>query len=300
MGSFFSLFTGLTLSVLALSANAQIAPELQKKIVQQGVSADALSRLSKFMYENSGRSFNQDVYTCQDKPEGSVRPCDEPKRDRSSKVVTLETPQYVAIVDYTLPSSKRRFHFIDLKTGAVQSYYSSHGIGSGNGDYAYKFSNKKDSRQTSLGIYLTGEVYYGKYGKTLRMYGLQKSNDQAYNRDIVMHGAWYVGEDFMKSINNKTKEPYGRIGVSWGCPAVSTAIAAKLIPLLQGGSLIMHYHSSLYEASMSGRAVQVKEPVQQAQVKLEQPAVDSPVDPVLAAPVADQEHVATPEGEQGS
>lgn len=108
---------------------------------------------------------------------------------------------------------------------------------------------------TSLGFYLTGGIYDGKYGKTLRMYGLQKSNDQAYNRDIVLHGAWYVGEDFMNAINAKTKEPYGRLGVSWGCPAVSTYIASKLMPYLKEGSIIFHYHDKLIDKAQSGEEV---------------------------------------------
>lgn len=256
MKLYMNLLLGSLICTMGLTAQAQSSGDaINKKILSAGVPADALSRLNKFMYENRGRSFNQDTYICEGKDPASVRPCEENKRIRSSKTVTLQSPQYVAVVDYSAPSTQRRFYFINMRTGDVQKYYASHGIGSGEGNYAYKFSNTKDSRQTSLGFYLTGDIYTGSYGKTLRMYGLQKSNDQAYNRDIVVHGAWYVGEDFINMKNPKTGQPFGRLGLSWGCPALSLSMADKLIPYLKGGSVIFHYHSSLLDESQNGRLV---------------------------------------------
>lgn len=250
---------GLATAVNAISIHSFAKPsgEVFKEIVSQGVPAPAMNQLITFMEENRNRTFQQDTYLCVGKSEASISPCHESERSRSTSTVALGSPRYVAIVDYTKPSTERRFYLIDLKTGRVQKYYGAHGIGSGNSKDATTFSNVKDSRQTSLGIYLTGDTYYGKYGKTLRMYGLQKSNDQSYMRDIVLHGAWYVGEDFINSLNPKTKQPFGRLGVSWGCPAVSTAIAQKIIPILQGGSLIMHYHEAVQEQALSGQSVQV-------------------------------------------
>lgn len=250
----------LVCTILTLTSSLALAmpsASVTKKILQQGVPEKALSTLLTFMEENQGRSFNQDTYTCDGKDPSSIRPCEEHKRRRSYQTVTLSNPTYVAIVDFGAPSSQRRFYLINLKSGSVEKYYSSHGQGSGRGDYATTFSNIKDSRQTSLGIYLTGGVYSGHYGKTLRMYGLQKSNDDAYNRDIVLHGAWYVSEEFINSTNPKTGRPFGRLGVSWGCPAVSLSIANKIIPLLQDGSLILHYHPTLMDAAMSGKEVRV-------------------------------------------
>lgn len=231
------------------------AAEINKKILESGINPDALKRFNRFVYENNGRSFYQDTYACAGKPSESIRPCEEGKRSRSAQKVNVGNPRFAAIVDFSKPSSERRFYFIDRSTGEVGKYYVSHGIGSGNGNHAVRFSNRKDSRMTSLGFYLSGGLYDGKYGKTLRMYGLQKSNDQAYNRDIVLHGAWYVGEDFMNTINAKTKEPYGRLGVSWGCPAVSTYIASKLMPYLKEGSIIFHYHDKLIDKAQTGEEV---------------------------------------------
>lgn len=252
---FATAFAIATILASPLQAETTSSEALDKTILNAGVPADALSKLNKFLYENKDRSFVQDTYTCTGTSENSVRPCEEGKRRRSSKTVTLTNPQYVVIVDYSAPSTKKRFYLINRKTGAVETYLVSHGIGSGQENYPYKFSNTKDSRQTSLGFYLTGEVYTGSYGNTLRMYGLQKSNDQAYNRDIVMHGAWYANETFINSINPNTKKPYGRLGLSWGCPAVAPTFAEKLIPLLKDGSVIFHYHSDLLDQAMSGREV---------------------------------------------
>ncbi|WP_374076640.1 murein L,D-transpeptidase catalytic domain family protein [Bdellovibrio bacteriovorus] len=243
--------------VVFSSLNASAAPSasVTKKILSQGVPQKAYEKLVKYMDEFQGRSFNQDTYSCEGRDADSIRPCEEEKRRRSNRTVTLNSPTYVAIVDFGSPSSQRRFYLINLKSGDVNKYYVSHGLGSGKGDVPTKFSNIKDSKQTSLGMYLTGEVYQGHYGNTLRMYGLQGSNDEAFNRDIVLHGAWYVGEDFINSTNERTGQKYGRLGVSWGCPAVSLAIAEKIIPLLKGGSLIMHYHPTLMDEALSGKEV---------------------------------------------
>lgn len=260
MGGLRILFISIALVSAYLHANAAPSEQVIKKVLQQGVPAEAFDQMLRFMEENKGRSFQQEIYTCDGQDRDNVKPCEESKRNKSSTHVTLGNPTFVAIVDYSAPSTKRRFFLINLKSGEVKAFYTSHGIGSGKGNYAYKFSNTKDSRQTSLGMYLTGDTYRGSYGPTLRMYGLERSNDQAYNRDIVLHGAWYVGEDFIKTINPKTKEPFGRLGLSWGCPAVSLSVVEKIAPLLKNGSLVLHYHGKLQERALSGLEVRLDDP----------------------------------------
>lgn len=192
----------------------------------------------------------------------TAKPCEESKRVKFTKKVKFSSPANVAIIDFSQPSNARRFFLINLQTGKVDKYYTTHGKGSGNTTaYATKFSNIPNSLQTSLGFYVTGEVYQGSYGDTLRLYGLDRSNDNAYSRDIVMHGAWYVGEDFIKSINSATKKPYGRLGVSWGCPAISLSLAPKIISILKEGSVLLHYHPDLMEKALTGREVTVPTPV---------------------------------------
>lgn len=251
-----SLFIALFLSIVIPAATQASPPDMViQKILDQGVPSDALTRLLNFMDQNKGQRFQQSTYTCINQDPDNVKPCDEPKRVPTTKEITLEDPHYVAIIDYGAPSTEYRFYLINLIDGNVKRFYSSHGIGSGKSNYATKFSDIKNSRQTSLGIFMAKEVYKGSYGSTLRMYGLQSSNAQAYNRDIVMHGAWYVSDEFIKTKNPKTGEPYGRLGVSWGCPAVSLSVVEKLIGILKEGSLIMHYHAGLMEEAQGGQEV---------------------------------------------
>lgn len=251
-----NLFTALLLAIVIPTA-AQASPPstVIQKILSQGVPSDALTRLLNFMDQNKGRSFQQNTYTCIDKEPDDVKPCDEPKRVPSTRDVTLEDPQHVAIIDYGAPSTEYRFYLINLLDGEVKRFYSSHGVGSGNSNFATKFSDIKNSRQTSLGIFMAKEVYKGTYGNTLRLYGLESSNAQAYNRDIVLHGAWYVSDEFIKSKNPKTGEPYGRLGVSWGCPAVSLSVVSNLISILKEGGLIMHYRAGLMDEAQGGQEV---------------------------------------------
>jgi hypothetical protein len=266
----------MTSLLFSVSVQAGVSEALAKKIISQGVPSDAFERLTKFMDENEGRKFNQDIYTCDGQEFTNVKPCEDSKRRRDTIQISFTSPENVVIVNYSAPSTERRFFLINLPTGKVQSFYTAHGLGSGRSNYATKFSNRKDSRQTSLGIYLTGDTYKGSYGKTLRMYGLERSNDQAYNRDIVVHGAWYVGEDFIKTIDPKTGEPFGRLGLSWGCPALSLYMAQRVIPLIKEGSLIMHYHAGLQDLALSGKEVQVSTQVSvQTQSRLPVPPQSS-------------------------
>jgi hypothetical protein len=243
------------LNFIFSTAQAAPSPYIMQRIISQGVPPDALLRLTTFMDNFREHSFIQSTYTCIDGDPLSVKPCDEPKRIPSTKTVTVGSPQLVAIIDYGAPSTDYRFFLINLYNGDVIRFYSSHGLGSGKSNFATKFSNIKDSKQTSLGIYLGGEIYLGRYGKTLRMYGLQGANDQSYNRDIVLHGAWYVGDEFINSIDPKTGMKYGRLGLSWGCPAVSPSVIQGLIANLSNGGLIMHYHQLLMDEAMTGREV---------------------------------------------
>ncbi|HRO66760.1 MAG TPA: murein L,D-transpeptidase catalytic domain family protein [Pseudobdellovibrionaceae bacterium] len=256
-GALCVLFVGL----IGCSAEAALSEtELFSEVTAQGVPAEAFRDVQDFLKNNLDKEFVQDAYTCKGREETSVRPCSESDRTKATKVVTVKAHDYAVIVDYTRPSTEERFFVINMKTGEVEKMLGTHGQGSGNGAVAYKFSNVKDSRQTSLGMYLLGEVYSGNYGPTLRMYGLEKSNDQAYNRDIVMHGAWYADKSFLKKTNPNTKKPYGRLGVSWGCPAVSLGNQKRLVPLLKEGALIYHYHAELQAESRLGGPVQTEFP----------------------------------------
>jgi len=141
----------------------------------------------------------------------------------------------LTIIDYSKPSSQKRLWVINLNKDSVDYHtYVAHGKGSGN-NYARHFSNKFHSDATSLGVYLTGETYSGKHGYSMRLHGLEKGfNNHAFQRAVVMHSAWYVSKSFLKR--------YGRLGRSWGCPALSQKMAPEVIHEIKGGTILLAYY----------------------------------------------------------
>ncbi len=141
----------------------------------------------------------------------------------------------VTIVDYSLPSNRRRLAVADVQTGKVLFYtYVAHGKGSGL-KYATRFSNRPGTDASSLGVYLTGNTYYGDHGYSLRVHGLDPEfNGAAYSRDIVMHSAWYVSKTFAQD--------HGRMGRSWGCFAVSRKVESAIVNLIRGGTVLVGYY----------------------------------------------------------
>jgi hypothetical protein len=88
---------------------------------------------------------------------------------------------------------------------------------------------------SSLGVFLTADTYIGKHGLSLRLRGLEKGvNDQSMERAIVIHAAEYVSE--------RVGRREGRLGRSWGCPAVRPEVSRQLIETVQGGALLLAYY----------------------------------------------------------
>jgi hypothetical protein len=144
------------------------------------------------------------------------------------------TRRILTIVDFSKPSSEKRLFIIDMVQQKVLVYtLVAHGRNSGE-KMATRFSNHDATHQSSLGFYLTGATYNGGNGYSLRLKGLEPGfNDKAESRAIVMHGAPYVSEQVVKST--------GRLGRSWGCPAVSQQEHKKIIDLIKGGSCLFIY-----------------------------------------------------------
>lgn len=138
----------------------------------------------------------------------------------------------IAIADMRLPSDKKRLFIIDLKNRKLlESTWVAHGRGSGL-KMARHFSNEPQSYQTSAGFYLVrNKMQSPKHGLALMLDGLEKGiNDNARKREIIIHGADYVGEDFIQK--------YGRCGRSHGCPAVPTEKMETMVKLLADGGLL--------------------------------------------------------------
>ena len=143
--------------------------------------------------------------------------------------------QRLAVIDYSRPSTERRMWVFDLgKAALLYAEHVAHGRNSGE-NFANAFSNRESSHQSSLGLFATAETYTGGNGYSLRMDGLEPGvNDQARNRAIVMHGAPYV--------NPVQALQQGRLGRSFGCPAVRPAIASDMIDKLKEGQLVFAYY----------------------------------------------------------
>lgn len=144
---------------------------------------------------------------------------------------TNRSKSLLTIIDYSKPSTEKRFYVIDMdKKSLVFNTYVSHGVNSGE-KTATKFSNIINSRKTSLGTFLTDSTYYGSNGYSLRLDGLSKGvNDNARERYIVVHGADYANESFLKQ--------NGYLGRSWGCPALPEHLSREIIDTIKGGSVI--------------------------------------------------------------
>jgi hypothetical protein len=141
----------------------------------------------------------------------------------------------LTVIDYTKPSCERRMWVFDLAhTRLLFEELTAHGRNSGD-DRAVRFSNDPNSLMTSLGVFLTGDTYMGKHGLSLRLRGMEKGvNDNSLERAIVIHAADYVSDMAAKA--------KGRIGRSWGCPAVRPEISHRLIQTVQGGSLVLAWY----------------------------------------------------------
>jgi hypothetical protein len=147
----------------------------------------------------------------------------------------------LTVIDYGLPSTVKRMWVLDLTTRRLLfNELVAHGRNSGE-DLARSFSNEEGSLKTSLGAFVTGATYNGKNGYSLRLRGMEPGvNDRAEARTIVLHGAPYVGEAFARR--------QGRLGRSYGCPAVSPAIARTLIDVIKNRTLLYAWHPSIKQA----------------------------------------------------
>jgi hypothetical protein len=141
----------------------------------------------------------------------------------------------LTVIDYSRRSGQRRLWVLDLEQGELLfSELVAHGKNTG-ADRARHFSNREGSNQSSLGLFRTAETYRGKHGYSLRLDGLEPGiNDAARDRAIVMHGADYATDSFVAK--------HGRLGRSWGCPALDPAISADVIDTIAGGTLLFAWH----------------------------------------------------------
>jgi hypothetical protein len=167
--------------------------------------------------------------------------------------VAVPNPRLLTVIDYSRPSTRPRLWVLDRDTRRVLfEELVAHGRGSGE-NLPVRFSNEPGSLASSLGLFLTDAAYVGTNGYSLRLVGLEAGvNDRALERAIVVHGAPYVRAGM---------ESLGRLGRSWGCPAVRLAVTRPLIDTIKGGTLVFAYypdaqwlHASRFLGDCTGQA----------------------------------------------
>ncbi len=147
----------------------------------------------------------------------------------------VQRQDLLTVIDYSLPSTQPRLFVFDLVSRKLLfRELVAHGRNSG-GNVPSFFSNSSGSLASCLGLFVTAEPYVGGNGYSLRLKGLEEGiNDMAWDRAIVMHGASYVSQAAINIL--------GRLGRSWGCPAVRPEVAHKIIDTLRGGSAVFAYY----------------------------------------------------------
>jgi len=144
----------------------------------------------------------------------------------------IRARDHIGIVDFGLASRDPRFHVVDLRSGAVESYRVTHGKGSDPEHCGYldHFSNTPGSEATSKGTYTTADYYHGKYGLSMKLHGLDWTNSNAMSRAIVIHNAWYAEPHVIAE--------HGKLGRSQGCFAFSRHDQWRVMEKLAGGRMI--------------------------------------------------------------
>lgn len=152
----------------------------------------------------------------------------------------LHNPFIISIADYSQSSNKKRLYVIDLKNKKLLfNSYVAHGRNTGD-EFARSFSNKEGSSKSSLGFYITNQPITGSHtGFSLIINGVEKGfNDNAVKRAIIIHAAAYATENFIKK--------YGRLGRSFGCPALPPDLNKPIIETIKGGSCLFIYNPDNY------------------------------------------------------
>ncbi|UIR57783.1 murein L,D-transpeptidase catalytic domain family protein [Sphingobacterium sp. SRCM116780] len=212
----FIFFMGLNLSIFSKSDSLPSTENHEKQIT-------ITKKISKVdsLYENMNLSNVVNYKAFKEAMEGY-------------RLLPAKNKDIITIIDFTLASTEKRLVVLDLKNEKVLFHsLVSHGKNSGD-NYATSFSNRPESFQSSLGFYVTENTYQGENGYSLVLNGLEKGfNDQAKARAVVIHGADYCSLNVVDIL--------GRLGRSYGCPALPRELSRPIINTIKDGSLLFIY-----------------------------------------------------------
>jgi len=190
--------------------------------------------------------------------------------------------QLLTVADFTQSSTSNRLWIIDLKSNKVVfNTYVAHGQGSGM-EFPTTFSNTDGTHASSLGFFVTRDTYTGKHGNSLRLDGMDNGfNNAALDRGIVVHAADYVSKGTIAS--------QGRLGRSWGCPAVAPELAQPIINTIKGGTcLFIYYPQTNYMKTAYWLNKKVDNFPSEQKLQLETPGAAAQVsNPIAALPKRD-------------
>lgn len=182
------------------------------------------------------KTYAEDLYQSLDDPDLEYDPFEKALKGylKLQDEGSIEKTSYLTVIDMSLSANRNRFFLIDVENRKiVHKSVVAHGRNSG-GEFAKYFSNKVGSFKSSIGFYRTAETYHGKHGLSLRLDGLEYSNNNARKRAIVIHSADYVSSSFIKK--------NGRLGRSLGCPSLPQKNYDQVVNKIKNGSLLFIYY----------------------------------------------------------
>jgi hypothetical protein len=236
------IFSIFCLSSFRLIDDEQpIGAKLTKNEAVESVASVCADQMFEYFYTSSDRFINycdtiySTVFSDSNRPSRKVFNYAMKGLAYSVSKDMVSKKNILAFIDYSLSSNVKRMWVVDLRQMKLMFHeLVAHGRNSGN-EYARKFSNVHSSFQTSLGFYITGEIYDGKHNTSIKMNGMEyKYNSKAFDRGIVIHGADYVSEKYIE--NNQ------RLGRSLGCPAVSENVIQDLASVISDGVCLFAYY----------------------------------------------------------
>ena len=213
----------------------------RRQIIEAGAATGALALLNAPLLAaiaDSAPPSRPDRASVPAAPRVAVDPSIDPRMIARARAAfdrhrsALTHVDVVGIADFTKPSSESRFYLLDTNSGRVTRHLVAHGRGSdpSHTGFLQRFSNQVNSEASSNGAYVIGDYYPGRYGRSMRVRGLDYSNSNAESRAIVVHSAWYAEPGVLAG--------NGRLGRSEGCFALPHTSLRKVLDRLGPGHFL--------------------------------------------------------------